>query len=126
MTALERLIELRNYLAQFRFNYANEAELQRGIEQVLVKKGFQANREVYLFESNGHLIGRLDFLVDDDIVIETKIDGSAAQLMRQISRYTKSDKVAGVLAVTDRASHRLPESFNGKPVMMLSLLGGAF
>lgn len=65
-------------------------------------------------------------MVDGDIVIETKIGGSAAELMRQVSRYAQSAGVAGILVVTSRANHHLPESFNGKPVLVHSLLGGAF
>jgi DNA-binding MurR/RpiR family transcriptional regulator len=126
MNHVERLIELRNCLAGFRFNYANEADLQRGIEQVLVKKGFIVKREVHLLSEQGNLIGRLDFLIDGDVVIETKVDGSAAELMRQIARYAQSSTVKAILVVSDRASHVLPEAFNNKPVMVLSLLRGAF
>jgi hypothetical protein len=120
MNAVERVIQLRNYLSEFRFNYANESELQRGIEQVLVKKGFQVEREVRF------QFGRLDFLIDGEIAIETKIDGSAAELMRQVCRYVQSPDIIGILVVSDRASHVLPEAFNNKPVMVLSLLRGAF
>lgn len=121
MEALERLRKLRDHLARFRFNFCSEDELQRGIEQVLARSTFEALREVRLGER-----GRLDFIVDGDIVIETKIGGSAAELMRQVARYAQSPQVAAILVVTSRAGHSLPASFNGKPVLVHSLLGGAF
>lgn len=120
MTPIVQLRQLSDHLSAFRFRYANEDELQCGISQALSASSFRAEREVRID------IGRLDFLVDGGIVIETKIDGSAAQLMRQVARYAQSDAVTGILVVTDRASHRLPPSFNGKPVLVRSLLGGAF
>lgn len=121
MSPVAKLHNLRDFIAHFRFNYANEADLQRGIEQALLGGDFSFERELRLDD-----LGRLDFFVDGELVIETKIGGSAADLMRQVSRYAQSGKVVGILVVTDRASHRLPESFNGKPVLVHSLLDGAF
>lgn len=120
MNALINLRALRGFLSQFRFNYTSEAELQLGIAQVLSASHFQFEREVLI------QLGRLDFLVDGEIAIETKIGGSVVALMRQVARYATDDQIASILVVTDRAKHNLPESFNGKPVMVLSLLGGAF
>lgn len=121
MSTVIELRQLCDHLSAFRFNYENEADLQRGIAQVLSASKFHVEREVQL----GNL-GRLDFLVNGRFAIETKIDGSAAALMRQVSRYAQSEVVAGIVVVTDRATHRLPDQFNGKPVVVHSLLGGAF
>lgn len=121
MNAVTDLRRMRDCLALFRFNYSREDDLQRGIEQVLTTSGFSVEREVRLDD-----YGRLDFLVNGCIAIETKIDGSAAALMRQVSRYAQCPIVTGILVVTDRANHRMPPAFNGKPVFVHSLLGGAF
>jgi hypothetical protein len=121
MKGLADLRILYAFLAQFRFNYTSEAELQSGIQQALSASSYRVQREFRLED-----LGRLDFLINDAIVIETKIGGSAAELMRQVSRYAQSQSVQAVLVITSRASHVLPKSFNGKPVMVLSLLGGAF
>lgn len=109
-------------LSRYRFNFTNEDELQAGIAQILdACMPLRAMREVVIDR-----IGRLDFLVDGEIAIETKIGGSANELMRQVARYAQSDRIQAILVVTSRATHTLPESFNGKPVMVHSLLDGAF
>ena len=119
-SAMAKLHALRTLLSRFRFRFANETELQEGIEKILLDSEFIFAREVPIG------LGRLDFMVDADIAIETKIGGSANELMRQVSRYAQSDRIQGILVVTSRATHTLPESFNSKPVMVHSLLDGAF
>lgn len=120
-SAMSKLHAVRTLLSRFRFKYANETQLQRGIERILEESKFIFAREVTI---DG--IGRLDFFVEGEIAIEVKIDGSANELMRQVSRYAQSDRIRGILVVTSRATHSLPESFNSKPVMVHSLLDGAF
>ena len=121
MSDMNRLRELRGHISHFRFNYSTEADLQAGIEKVLLGTTFRATREVPIYG-----LGRVDFIIEGGLVIETKIGGSAPQLMRQVSQYAQSPKVAGILVITDRANHVLPDSFNGKPVLIHSLLDGAF
>lgn len=123
MTITEKLQAIGLLLSRFRFRFSNEAELQDGIEKILQNTAFASifSREVVIED-----IGRPDFLVDGDIAIETKIGGSANELMRQVARYAQSDRIQGILVVTSRATHTLPESFNGKPVLVHSLLDGAF
>lgn len=121
MSPTAKLNTLHALLAQYRFNYSSEADLQDGIEKVLVSCGYRVEREFRL-----SFMHRLDFLIDQEIAIETKIGGSANQLIRQVSYYAQYEKVAAILAVTDRATHTLPPSFNGKPVLVHSLMDGAF
>lgn len=118
--AKEILIKLRDHFSEFRFFYANERALQDGLEIALRDLPYLTEREVVLPG-----LGRLDFLIEGIVVIETKIGGSAAALMRQVARYAESDQVLAILVVTDRASHRMPETFNGKPLLVHSLLDGA-
>jgi hypothetical protein len=120
MNPVTELQQLRDRLSGFRFHYANEADLQEGIHQALAATQFFVEREVRLPE------GRLDFLINGRTAIETKIGGSAPELMRQVARYAGNPTILSILVVTDRANHRLPSSFNGKPVLVHSLLGGAF
>ena len=120
MSDMNRLRELRGFLANFRFRYTSEAELQRGIESSLGGTSFRVQREVPLYG-----LGRVDFMIDGNLIIETKIGGTAPALMRQVSQYAQSPKVSGILVITDRVGHVLPESFNGKPVLVHSLLDGA-
>jgi hypothetical protein len=118
---VEALDRMRSLLAQFRFNFSTEAELQNGIDRVLRASTYQ-----YTVEREHRIegVGRLDFLVNGCIAIEVKVDGSAAALMRQVARYASCEEIAGILVVTNRARHVMPESFNGKRVMVHSLIGG--
>lgn len=117
---IDRLLSLRNTLSRFQFHYANEDELQRGIAAALESADMAYLREYQLTPQD-----RLDFLVDD-LAIEVKIGSSAAAVLRQIARYAQHEKIAGILLVTARGHHALPESFAGKPVLVHSLLDGAF
>lgn len=121
MKPIDKLLALHALLGRFRFNYSSEDDLQRGIQAVLLKENYAFEREMRLDDQS-----RLDFLVDGEIAIETKIGGSAAQLMRQVSRYAQHESVKSILVVTNRASHMLPQSFNGKPIVVYALLDGAF
>jgi hypothetical protein len=119
-SALPRLEALRSHLSQFRFFYSCELEIQVAIGQLLQTAGIPAQREFRLSEKD-----RLDFFIDG-LVIEVKIGGSAADVMRQVARYAEHEKVQGVLLVTTKARHTLPDTFNGKPLLVHSLLDGAF
>jgi hypothetical protein len=120
VSALARMQGIRSYLSQFRFYFTSELEIQMAIGQVLATAGIPAQREYRLSEKD-----RLDFFIDG-LVIEVKIGGSASEVMRQVARYAQHDNVQGVLLVTTRARHTLPEMFNGKPLLVHSLLDGAF
>jgi hypothetical protein len=121
MNALTNLRMLRDHLSQFRFNFTSEAELQTGIEQALSLTAHRVKREVKFSDEN-----RLDFLVDEEIAIETKIGGSGASVLRQVARYAQIDSITGILLITNRPTHTLPPSFNNKPLLVHSLLDGAF
>jgi hypothetical protein len=111
-------------LEGYRFDASNEDAVQRGIATVLAEKGILFRREVPVPG------GRLDFLVDGSnggIAVEAKIDGSTANLIRQLGRYAELEGVHSLLVVTTR--HRLaqvPREIAGKPVRVALLLGGSF
>lgn len=121
ISPLARLQEIRYFLSGFRFNFSNEDELQQGIAQSLSGSKFDFRREYVLTPKD-----RFDFFVDGCFVIETKVGGSTADVMRQVSRYAENAAVHGILVVTTRSGHVLPESFNGKPVLVHSLMECAF
>jgi hypothetical protein len=120
MTALDRLEAIHQHLSRFRFYFTNERELQAGLLNALDMGGFKAKSEFRLTPQD-----RLDFFAEG-VAIEVKIGGSAADVMRQVSRYAEHDLVQGILLVTTKAKHSLPTTFNGKPLLVLSLLDGAF
>ena len=82
-------------------------------------RGFQ--REASLTEHD-----RPDFLIGT-IAVEVKIHDPYAKVLRQLHRYALHSSVDAVILITTKASHlRIPHELNGKPVLVASLLGGAF
>jgi ABC-type uncharacterized transport system substrate-binding protein len=108
-------------LSGHRYRYSSETDLQAAIAKLLDRAGIDYRREFRLCE-----LDRPDFMVGD-VAIEVKIDGSLASVVRQIARYAEHDEVRAIVLVSTRAVHRsIPATFNGKPVVLASLLGGAF
>lgn len=117
MTTLQTLYET---LAQYFFPYRNEDELQRGIEAALTHHSIPFVREYQLTKSD-----RLDFFCDG-IAIEIKIGGSNSEVIRQLHRYLKDDRVEKVLLVTSRAKHlNIPHTLNDKSIMILWVGGNS-
>lgn len=117
----EKLNRVRSLLSAYRFNVNSEADLQVAIASILEQASYSFQREFRLSAAD-----RLDFLVDGELVIETKIGGSGQAVLRQLSRYALNDQVKAILLVTNRANHFAPDSFNGKPCAVHSLLESAF
>lgn len=113
-------------LRERRFLTSDEDELQRAIAGVFGEEGIPYVREFRLTDR-----GRLDFAVpadeDDTIIaVEVKVDGSLAALTRQLHRYAQDERVSALVSiVTLSRLHGVPRELNGKPVHLVSLLGGA-
>lgn len=107
-------------IASHRFHYHDEERLHSGIEAVLTRNAIPFERE--------RIIGlnRPDFfLPGPDIAIEVKIKNSLADLTRQVYRYAKCSEVKAVLVVTDKMRlSNLPDEMLGKPVRVVTLIGG--
>lgn len=113
-----RLEELSSLIAGFRYRFTDERDLQDGIERVLRSSDSPYRREPVLSAPD-----RPDFLVGD-IAIEVKIQGTLAQLLRQVSRYAAHDKVRGILVVgTPVWLVQVPDEICCKPMASLRLLG---
>jgi hypothetical protein len=108
---------LREVLGSYRYNHANERDLQDGIAQVLATRGIRFDREVVLGPKD-----RPDFMVDG-IAVEVKVDGSPAVILRQLARYASQKGVRAILLVTrkEQHAHRFPETVGGKPLDVLTL-----
>lgn len=105
-----------------RFRYVNEDDLQRGLAMVFQTAGIKHEREVILSPQC-----RIDFMVDGELGIEVKIDGSVSDLGYQVLRYLQHDSVKGVVVVTTRSGHRdLPPTLNDKPIWVVYLFTSAF
>jgi hypothetical protein len=107
--------ELAAFIRRYRFTFASEERLQEALGDVLAQR-YPVLREVRLDE-----LGRIDFLVGR-VGIEVKVQGSTADLLRQVKRYCKSDQVDEVLVVTTRSRHTAIEQvIDGKRVSVLAI-----
>jgi len=104
-----------------RFRFADERELQAGIDQVLRGAGLEVTREASLGET-----GTIDFFVAG-LGIEVKTRGSRADLARQVHRYLQHDSLQALMVVTTRAAlGQLPKVIANKLVYVHHLVTGAF
>lgn len=106
-------------LRAYTYAYDSESGLQAGIAAMLEREGVGYAREVVLGPR-----ARIDFLLGD-IGVEIKTQGSPSSVTAQLFRYAESPRVAALVLVTDR--HQLvvqPPTLLGKPLRVVSLLGG--
>lgn len=102
------------------YRYANEIDLHRGLEAAMRTAGLAPHPEVRLGSA-----GRIDFLAAR-VGIEVKVQGEAAPLLRQITRYARRPEIDAILVVTTRRKHAvLPDQVEGKPVQVLVIGGPA-
>lgn len=108
--------EIRKALEGYKFQYADEMQLQEGIANALAGSKISFVREVRLTPQD-----RIDFMVEKT-GIEVKVGHPLASVMRQIHRYMQSDGIGELLLVTNRCRHAIiPKFVNGKPVEVLFL-----
>lgn len=114
---VERISDL---IRGYSFRFANENELQAGIFDALVANHLSPQRE--LVRGGDRYDLAIEVTESDLIVIETKIAGSAAALLRQLHRYACSGVVLGLIAVVSR-QHLAPQvgELNGKPLRTVVL-----
>lgn len=118
MSAALQLRRLAVLLGGFTYRYGNEVQLHEGIASVLDAEGIAFEREFVVDARN-----RMDFLVEGRLAIEVKVDGSFAQAISQVNRYSGLDPVQGVLlAATPQWARQAlaptPGAFHGKPIEM--------
>lgn len=100
--------------------YVSEDELQAAIQRFLDENDVYPEREVRL--SDG--VSRIDLLAGA-VGIEVKIEGSWASVVRQLTRYAKCPEIHSLVLVTSRAKHHhIPEQLCGKPLHLVSTIGG--
>jgi hypothetical protein len=105
-------------IGRFRISYANERDLQQALVLVFAEAGIPAEAEVVLGPGC-----RIDFLVDRTGV-EVKVDGSPAEVRRQVDRYLEFDTLDELLLVTTRARHRVLAGQHGEKRVGVLLVGG--
>lgn len=104
-----------NILSQAQYHLQDEAGLQLQISEVLKKEGIKHTREVELSPKN-----RIDFLLENNVGIEVKINRAGTALLYQISRYTQEEKIKELLVITIRPA-ALPKEINGRKIYGLAL-----
>lgn len=108
-------------LAEANLQHVTEDDLQAAIQSYLNTRDVHPEREVRL--SDG--VSRIDLMVGRT-GIEVKIDGSWANVIRQLTRYAKCPEIESLVLVTTRAKHHhLPDQLCNKPLSLVSLVGSA-
>lgn len=99
----------------------NEAELQAAVAICLAAAGIPFEPEVRLGAS-----GIVDFLAEGGVGIETKVDGAAGAVARQLMGYATAPQVRTLLLVTTRSAHvdGLPRVMAGKDVQAVLIRSG--
>lgn len=92
-----------------------EAHLSAAVRQSLRAAGMELEAEQALTK------GRVDFRVGSTAV-ELKVQGSAANVLRQLERYADDPSITDVVLVTTSAKHqRMPPSVGSKPLHVVYL-----
>lgn len=108
----KRLDSIAGVILGVRYRFASEAELQRGIADVLLDHLIPFEREVVLSSED-----RIDFLVEGTIGVEVKVRGGWASAAAQMIRYAESTRIEALLIVTSRwAFVPSVRELSGKPV----------
>lgn len=109
-------------LRTYRILAATEADFQRQLATVFELEDIVFEREYVLDVNN-----RIDFYLPQwRAGLETKIDGSPGEVIRQLHRY-KQFELASLVLVTTRARHgSLPACIGSTPLHTVVLWRGAF
>lgn len=99
-----------------RLLFNDERELQGCVGAALRAAGISFEAE---YRANRRDV--FDFWLPDlGLVLETKVWGSNAQLLRQLKRYADLEEVAAI-AVIDRRRRELPRTLSGKPILAVPI-----
>lgn len=91
---------------------ANEKVLQDALEPLFRESFSTVDREAKLDPKSV-----VDFLVEETVAVEVKVDGSPLPVMRQLQRYAKSDRVEQIVLVTTRRKlMAVAPRLRGKPI----------
>jgi hypothetical protein len=106
-------------LARYRIMGVAEAVVQDQIERALRQEGVAYEREVELAPGD-----RIDFMVGP-VGVEVKTKGTRAQIIRQLARYVRNDRVEGIVlaATSRRVLASVPDEITGMTVTKHLLQG---
>jgi hypothetical protein len=108
-------------LRLYKFRFASEAELQRGIAEILDRHGIAYSREHVLTERD-----RIDFLLAGGVGIEVKVAGGVNDLLRQLARYAELPAITGLVVVASghRLASAVPMGLRGKEMAAVNVRAG--
>lgn len=111
-------------LPRYAYRFNDEKQLHEGIARVLELESIGFAREYVAGDD------RFDFLCEEHVVIEAKVEGSLSAALRQAERYCRQDQVQAVIVVSSRAwrgaDRDRPAVFHLKPVHFVRVQGQAF
>ena len=111
MTAAERVAFILSAIKA-----GSEPELHESISVALGAANIDFLHEVILSKKD-----RIDFMVNG-VGIEVKNKCSLPEIIRQLHRYAKSDKIDSLVLVTTKLAHKqVPKKMLGKDVIVLAL-----
>lgn len=113
--AVDYALEVVRLIEAARVPLTDEKQTQVAIAELLT-----ANRIPFAREYRLSAEDIPDFLVADYLAVEVKIKGQPATFSRQLARYASHAQVSELVLVTGRAA-RMPETINGKRVLVASL-----
>jgi len=107
-----------NLVLKTKFSFGNELDVQDGLAELFTRNRVPFEREVVLSPAD-----RIDFLLENGLGVEVKIDRSLTSVTRQLFRYAKDDRIQSLLLVTSRVRLlNMPSMLCGKPVLTVELL----
>lgn len=126
---------VRDLLEKHAFRFADEKDLQAGIEHVLTTSGWKFEREKRDPSTNDIY----DFFLEHGVVLEVKMARSHALALVQIDRYCRNPDVNAVLLASTKAWHltmrvnvngtlvsREVTELRGKPIRYVRIRGQSF
>lgn len=110
------LEEIKNLIYSLRPSFPiSEGEIHSLLSSCLDK-----NKISYIHEARLDEKSRIDFLIGDIGVEIKKSRPNKAALMKQLNKYSLSDKISGLIMLSEQ-NIRLDESINSKPLISISL-----
>ena len=111
----ETLDSIAKKLSSYGITSYSEAVMQASVEHILTLEQLKFWPEKFLSKTE-----RIDFLVEGDIGIECKINGSTISVTRQLLRYARTEMLNGIILVTTRCRHRaIPATLYGCAVRVV-------
>lgn len=119
----DRCREIATIILNHRYIWSSEEDLQDSLERVFKVAQIAYEREVELSEKGG----RIDFMLEGLIGVEVKVQGSPAEVTRQLVRYCDRPEIGGLILVTGRLRlSKMPQTIRNKPVAVAALWEGVF